>query len=552
VPERAETSSAALTRARDSFAARAWRDAEQAYVAADQAGPLPLADLWRWCWAASLANGDHSGLELLERIYETQLETDPEAACRAAFWLGFRLMHLGEPSRGQGWLARAERCLARAAAPCVEEGYLLLPLARARFAAAAYPEALELLTRAAEIGERFGDTDLTSFARNLQGRILVRQGALEAGFKLHDEAMLAVTRGELSPVLTGLVYCAAIDSCQGVFALGRVREWTESLRGWCEAQPQLVTFTGACRVCRAEMLEVDGRWSEALSEAERAARVLTDTLGVRAAGEALYRQGEIHRLRGETERAEARYRDASLSGRDPQPGLSLLRLAEGRADVALPALRRAVAAAAGPLARAKLLPALGQILLACGEHDEARAVAGELEATASLFQSEVLMAQSELARAALELAEGDARAALASAGRASSVLQQLEAPYLMARARLLLACACQALDDREGAELELTAARAAFERLGALPDLKALDALLARAAPAASAAPGGLTGRELEVLKAVAAGKTNKQIAASLCLSEKTVDRHVSNILAKLGVPSRAAATAFAYENQLI
>lgn len=545
-----EAASAALARARELFETRAWRDAQAAFAAADELAPLAVADLWLWSSAVSLAEGPHAGQHVLERIYEACVDAEPRVACRAAFWLSFRLLHLGEPSRGQGWLARAERCLERVSEPCVEHGYLLLPAVRTQFSAGAYSEASELARRAAEFGDRFDDVDLATFARNLQARALIRQGSLEAGFKLHDEVMLAVTRGELSPTLTGLVYCAAIDSCQGVFAHARVREWTESLRGWCDAQPQLTAFTGACRVCRAEVLEVDGRWSEALAEAERAARTFLETLGARAAGEAFYRQGEIRRLRGELEQAEACYRDASRSGRDPQPGLSLLRLAEGRADVALPALRRAVAGAGSVLARAKLLPALIEILLACGVTDEARLAVTDLEGIAAQFQSEFLRVQGDLSRAAVELAEGDARAALTSAARALGALELIEAPYLTAQARLLLACACQALDDREGAELEIAAARATFVELGALPQVKAIDLLTARASAPEGAC--GLTARELEVLRLVAGGKTNKQIAIGLCLSEKTVDRHVSNILTKLDVPSRAAATAFAYENRLI
>jgi DNA-binding CsgD family transcriptional regulator len=536
--------------ARELYAARAWRDAHQALSEVDRLTPLELDDLWRCAWAASLSGDERSSLSTLERIYEAHVENRAKTACRAAFWLGFRLVLVGESSRGQGWLARAERCLERVSEPCVEQGYLLIPRVRAHFTTAAYDEALELAGRAAGLGERFRDRELATFARNLQGRILVRQGSLEAGFRLLDESMLAVTRGELSPLLTGLVYCAAIDSCQGVFALGRVREWTESLRGWCDAQPQLVTFTGACRVCRAEMMEVGGQWSEALAEAELAAEVFLATLGARAAGEALYRQGEIHRLRGELELAETRYRDASESGRDPQPGLSLLRLAQGKADVALSALRRALAGAGQPLAQVKLLPALVETLLACGKIEAARSAVGQLDNIAAGFRTEMLTAASALARAAVELAEGDAHTALSSLTTAFGVFQEFDAPYLAARCRALRACACQALDDRDGAELELAAARAAFLRLGALPDVKALDALRARASGSPSVA--GLTARELEVLRLVASGKTNKQIAGGLCLSEKTVDRHLSNILAKLDVPTRAAATAFAYENKLI
>lgn len=544
-----ENRAARLQQARELFAARAWLDAHEAFSEADALAQLALDDLWQMAWAASLCGREPAGFATLERIYQGSVEAQPLVALRAAFWIGFRLVHTQEASRGQGWLARAERCSERAPGPCVEQGYLCLPRVRAHFAAGRYAEAMREATSAAELGERFGDADLTTFARNLQGRILIRQGSLEAGLKLLDEAMLAVTTFQLSPALTGLIYCSAIDSCQSVFALGRVREWTESLRGWCEAQPQLQSFTGACMVCRAEVMEIGGAWPEALAEARRAVERLQGSLGAHAAGEALYREGEIHRLRGELEQAEARFREASQVGRDPQPGLSLLRLAQGRADAAVQALRRASAAASAPLARVKLLPALVEILLANKAVTEARAAATELEQIAATFGAEPLNALAARARGAVELAEGSAQLALQSLRPAFGVMQQLEAPYLTAQTRVLLACACQALGDEDTAALEIAAARAAFAKLGALTDVTAIDALVARAA-----GPGafGLSARELEVLRLVASGKTNRLIASELCLSEKTVDRHVSNIFHKLSVPSRAAATAFAYENKLV
>jgi DNA-binding CsgD family transcriptional regulator len=549
VTEEPEIAPSALERGRAHFARRAWQDAHDALDAADRQAPLSIDDLWRLSWAAGLGGRDSASFAVLERIYNSNVETDPSLAARAAFWLGFRLTSLNEQSRGHGWLARAERCLARVAEPCVESGYLLLPEIRAHFAAGRYAESLSAAERAVETGERFGDTDLYHFARNLQGRILVRQGEVTAGLKLHDEAMLAATAGELSPVLTGLVYCSAIDSCQSVFALDRARDWTESLRGWCEAQPQLTVFTGACLVCRAEVMEVGGDWSAALEEARRAARLYLESVTPGGAGEAFYRQAEIHRLRGELEATEAAYRDASLQGREPQPGLALLRLAQGKAEAAVQALRRAAASPSRPLARARLLPALVEVLLASGVVAEARSAVNELADIAAAYDTEVFGAVAARARGAVELAEGDASTASASLRSAFDVLQQLGAPYLVAQTRVLLACCSQALGDDEGASLQIEAARAAFEQLGALTDVQAIDALLARAAAPSVA---GLSSRELEVLRLVASGKTNKLIARELCLSEKTVDRHVSNILAKLNVPSRSAATAFAYENKLV
>jgi DNA-binding CsgD family transcriptional regulator len=549
VTEPQETPAARLLKARELFAARAWLDAHDAFNEADARAPLALDDLWRLSWAGSLSGREAASFVVLERIYQAELERDVRGAARAAFWLGFRLVHL-EPSRGQGWLARAERCLERAAEDCVERGYLMLPQVRQHFGAGRYAEAMQAAKAAAELGERFGERDLAVFARNLQGRILIRQGSLDAGLKLLDEAMLAVTAGELSPVLTGLVYCSAIDSCQSVYALERMREWTESLRGWCDAQPQLSLFAGSCLVSRAEIMEVAGEWSGALEEARRAGKLLLESMGPRAVGEAIYREAEILRLRGELDAAEARYGEASESGRDPQPGLALLRRAQGRAEVGAQALRRAVAASTQPLQRVRLLPALVELLLATGAVDEARTAAGELAEITALFDTPVLRAISAQARGAVQLQSGDAAAAFRSLRDAFGLLQELGAPYLTAQTRVLLACACQALGDDDTAGLEIAAARGAFAKLGALTDVQAIDALLARAA----APPGvfGLSARELEVLRLVASGKTNKLIAAELCLSEKTVDRHVSNIFDKLDVPSRAAATAFAYENKLI
>ena len=545
-----ETPSAELQRGRELFAQKAWLDAHGALTLADGHAPLQLADLWRLAWSAELCGQIAEGLATLERLYHAHADDDPRTAFRAAFWLGFRLVHLQELSRGRGWLGRAERCLERLPQPSVESGYMEIPRVREHYFAGRYAEALELATRAAELGTRLGDHDLGMFARNLQGRILLRQGAHHAGLKLLDEAMLAVTAGELAPHITGLIYCSAIESCQAVFALDRVREWTESLRGWCDAQPQLRAFTGACMVSRSEILELAGQWPEALEEAQRAAKDLLKAFGARATGEALYRQAEIHRLRGELSEAEQRYGEASQNGRDPQPGLALLRLAQGRSEVAVQAMRRALAAASQPLARAKLLPSLVDVLLAAGEVEEARAAAAELSSIAATFGAEALGALAARAQGAVELVSGDAAAAVTPLRSSFEALQQLGAPYLAAQARALLACAYQALDDEDGARLELAAARRVFQQLGAVTDLHGIDTRSARASGKPSVA--GLSARELEVLRLVASGKTNKLIAAGLCLSEKTVDRHVSNILAKLNVPSRSAATAFAYENKLV
>jgi DNA-binding CsgD family transcriptional regulator len=539
-----------VARGRELCQQRAWLEAYEALRRADKEHGLSLEDLWRLGWCASLSGQEAAGFAVLERIYQHELEGGSAAqAARAAFWLGFRMLHMGEVSRANAWLSRAERALEKLGAPCVESGYLELPRVRRLFYAGDYAAALEAATRACDVAERFSDADLASFARNLQGRTMIRMGEVEAGLKLHDEAMLAATTGELSPAVTGLVYCSAIASCENVYAIDRLREWTVSLREWCAAQPQLIPFAGECLVHRAEILTLTGDWSEALQEAERARDVLQKSYGPRATGAALYLQGDIQRLRGEVAAADELFREASQAGFDPQPGLSLLRLAQGKADVALQALRRAATAATDPLLKARLLPALVEAALGASLVEDAAAAAQGLGEIAEKYDSDVLRAQALCALAAVDLAQGRAEAALGGLRRAFEIWQKLAVPYWAARTRLQLSRAYQAVGDSEGSSLELEAARSSLEELGATLDLAAIEGL---APPPARAEAGGLSARELEVLRLVASGKTNKLIAQQLCLSEKTIDRHVSNILAKLNVPSRAAATAFAYEHKLI
>ncbi len=268
-----------------------------------------------------------------------------------------------------------------------------------------------------------------------------------------------------------------------------------------------------------------------------------------AAGQALYQQAELHRLRGELAAAEAAYREASRFGREPQPGLALLRLRQGDADAAAAALRRVLSGQAEPLRRAGLLPAYADALLAVSDVDEARRAADELAETAAQSRSAMLGAIAARVRGAVVLAGGEPAAAVQALREAVLFWQDLSAPYEVARARLLMGVACRALGDEDGAALELEAARGAFEDLGAPLDVADVDALLE---PVPAAEAHGLTARELEVLRLVATGRTNRQIARELVVSEHTVARHMQNIFGKLRVSSRAAATAFAFEHKLV
>ena len=447
-------------------------------------------------------------------------------------------MFEGESGQGSGWLARARRLVE--GWDWVEHGYLLLPVAEQHLAEGQADAAHATAATAAEMGGRFGDTDLVACARHLQGRALIQQGHVRAGLTLLDEAMLAVLGDELSPIVTGLIYCSVIEACQHVFALSRAREWTAALARWCAQQPEMVAFTGACLVHRAEIMQFAGAWPDAMAEARRAGARHAEVDGPKPAAAAFYRQAEIHRLRGEFAAAEEGYRHASRLGCEPQPGLALLRMAQGRTDAACAAIRRVLSTVSAPLERAKLLPAHIEIMLAAGDNHAAHGACRELEEITEQFDTGMLHAMAMHARGALELAQGDARAALRALRSAFEAWREIKVPYEAARVRVLIGLACHSLGDDEAGGLELGAARAVFEGLGAGPDLARLDAPGERAN---SVHRHGLTPRELQVLRL---------IAAQLCLSERTIDRHVSNILARLNVSSRTAATAYVYAHQLL
>jgi DNA-binding CsgD family transcriptional regulator len=502
--------------------------------------------------SAYILGRDLEFLVFVERAHHAHLAADdPVRAARSGFWLSLGHLLRGEVGAATGWLSRTQRLLARADCPdCVEHGFVLVPVAEQHLAEGRDFAAHRTASVAVEIGDRFGDADLVACARHLQGRSLIRQGKVGVGLAHLDEAMLAVVGGRLSPIVTGLVYCSVIDACLQVHAVGRAGEWTSALARWCGQQPQMVAFTGTCLVHRAEILHLRGAWTEAMAEVRRAGeRPREGAEGGLAPASASYRQGEIHRLRGDLAAAERSFREAVSGGWEPQPGLALLWLAQGRTEAACAAIRRALGAAQGALERMKLLPAFAEITIAAGDIEAARAACRELEDSAPAVGSAVLDAMAGYARGAVELAAGDARTALVYLRPALEGWQRIDAPYDAARARVLVGSACHALGDRDGGRVEFSAARAVFERLGAVPDIVRVDALLGGAASPSSP---GLTPRELEVLRHLATGKTNKAIAGALGLSERTIDRHVGNIFDKLDVRSRAAATAYAYDHGLL
>jgi DNA-binding CsgD family transcriptional regulator len=511
---------------------------------------LDVDDLEQLGTTAYLTGRVGEAMAALQRAQQLHArQGDRRRAARSAFWLGFLLLGRGELAQGSGWLARARRLLEQEPPDCPEQGYLLVPAALEQIEAGDHAAAQAIAARAAAIGHQAGEADLVALALFLQGAAAVAGGDVDQGLALLDEAMVAVVAGELSAPVTGWVYCGVIDVCQEVAELRRAREWTEALTAWCDSQPDLVTFTGQCLVHRAEILRLGGAWPEAVEAARRAAERLAEADDELALGAASYQRAETHRVLGDFAAAEDAYQLASRWGHQPQPGLALLRLAQGRTEAAAAAVRRVLGETTYPLARARLLPAAVEILLAGGDVDAARAAADELAGIAGDYRTPALLAVAGQSRGAVLLAEGDAGIAVAALRGAWRTWRELEAPYEAARARLLIGLACRELGDEDAAAMELDAARTVLHRLGAAPDLERLDRLATTGAPAGS---GRLTGRELEVLRLVAAGETNHAIATTLHLAEKTVHRHVSNIYTKLGVSSRAAATAYAYRHHLV
>ncbi len=544
------TVSDAISQGRDAFEQHAWSSAYALLRAADLEARLDADDLERLGIAAYLIGEEAQAASLAARTYSAWVDAgEVGRAARVAFHLVTMLAEQGEMAQAGGWLARAQGLLDDHGADCVERGYLMLPVALRHVDEGDVEAARQTFSDAFEIGVRFGDPDLMTLARMGRGRCLLALGRRAEGMALLDEVMVAVTSAEVSPLVAGVVYCAVIEACHDVFDMRRAQEWTGALTRWCLSQPDLVAYQGECLVRRAEIMQLHGAWRDAIGEAQRAREQLSRSATHSAIGAALYQEGESYRLRGEFTKAEEAYREASRLGRAPQPGLALLRLRQGQIEAARAAIERAMDEAEDPRMRSRLLAAYVEIMLATGDIAASRGAADELAMLAADLDAVFLNATSEGASGTVLLAEGDPRGALSHLRRSWMHWRELDAPYEAARVRVLIGRCCRALGDEDTAEMELDAARWVFEQLGAATDLETLRAL---SRPVARDAAGGLTTRELEVLRLVAAGRTNRAIAGELFISEKTVARHVSNIFMKLDVSSRSAATAYSYEHGLV
>jgi ATP/maltotriose-dependent transcriptional regulator MalT len=534
---------------RAAFRSRDWGAAYAALSAADDDAPLATEDLELLATTAYLVGEEHRFVELMARVHRETIQTgDAVAAAHAAFWVAFSLFDRGLAAQASGWLRRGEAALGSIPGRSSAQGYLLALRAVQHVAQGDPQTALEMFTEVYELGLRFADPDLLAFGRLGQGQALVRLGEVEQGASYLDEVMVAVTAEEVSAMVSGLVYCGVIETCHRTFDVGRAREWTGALTRWCDKQPDLVPYRGDCLVHRAQILQLNGDWGLAMTEADRAGALLASLHGNPLQGAARYEKAEVHRLRGELNQAEECYREAAERGHETQPGLALLRLAQGRVDVGLAGIRRALDEAKPEANRPRLLAAHVELALAAGDVRAARQAADELGCVARGVGAPFLEALAARSTAAVLLAEGDARGALASARLAWGIWRRLDVPFEAARSRILVGLASLRIGDLDTAQVEIGAARTVLEQLGAVTELRTL----AQQDSAVGEEDSVLTPRELEVLRLVAAGKSNRAIAADLVLSDKTVARHIANIFVKLDISSRSAATAYAFQHDLV
>jgi DNA-binding CsgD family transcriptional regulator/tetratricopeptide (TPR) repeat protein len=536
-----------LFRAREAYERREWVSAYRT-LSSLGGSDITAADFAALATTASLLGKRNDCVQALQRAYQSNLDQgDALAAVRSALWLATVLFEGGEGAIGGGWMARAQRLLDQVEGDVVERGYLLMVQAFGHIMRGDLGEAAAVAPQVPDYGRRFHDADLLAVGLSFEGRLAMYSGRVAEGLRLLDEAMVGVLAGEVSTLFSGRVYCSAIEACQEVADFGRAGEWTHALTSWCESQPGLVAFTGQCAVHRGQLMRLHGAYAEALAELDLAAARYAAAGGHPAVGLACYERGETLRIRGQYDAADAAYDEAAAHGHAAQPGRVLLWLGQGRVEDAVAASRRLLAEVTDPVHRSGVLTAVVEVLVAAGDVEAAVAAVQELAELAGSFGCSALLAAASGSSARVALARGDAAAALPSARAGLEGWARLEAPYEAARCRALLGRALRLQGDEASAVGDLTEARRTFAELGAAPAEREVAELLGQAE-----VPRGLSPREVEVLRLVAAGRSNTDIAAELFLSEKTVARHLSNIFTKLDVGSRTAAAAFAYKHQIV
>ena len=536
-----------LQRAREAYERREWVSAFRALSDLDDT-TLKAADFSALATTAYLLGRRNDCVQALQRAYRASLDADDRPqAVRAACTLTMTLRQAGELAVANGWQARAVRILDELDGDVVERGYVHESEMMGHIANGDFAAAFPLAPLITDYGRRFDEPDLFALGLHSEGRLMLYSGQVADGLQRMDEAMVGVMTGEVSPVTAGHVYCSTIEACQEVSDLRRAGEWTHALTTWCDTQPGLVAFTGQCATHRGQLLRLHGAFSRALEELDGAVARYLAAGSDPALGLAHYERAEVYRVRGEYAAAEDAFDAAAEFGHSAQPGRALLWLAQGRLDAAAAAIRRLLAEVRDPVHRSQILAAAVEVVVAAGNAGSAAELCEELRAIGVSFDSTALQAAGLYAVASARLAGGEGEPAFRAAEQAMQAWALHDAPYELARSRVLAGRALRLLGDEDSAAAELEAARKSFADLGALPAVEQTAALLGK-----QSAPGGLTPREMEVLRLVASGRSNHAIATDLVLSEKTVARHLSSIFTKLDVRSRTAAAAFAYEHSLI
>jgi DNA-binding CsgD family transcriptional regulator len=533
-----------VSAAREAWARQDWQACFDAASSLDDDDPERLDLLAEAAWWLGRLDECIVSRERAYRLFDAA--GDDRRAGQCAVWLYEHHCFRASPAIASGWLGRARRALERGA-DCIELGALLLREAEVAHGSGALDRAAELCRRGIDLGRELRCNDLEAEALQALGRVRIDQGRPAEGLALLDEAMLFAIEGRLSPYSTGKVYCSLVTACDQLSDHRRAAEWNDATADWASRHAMSV-FPGLCRVHHATTLQWRGDWAEAEREAVRASEELS-TMNLPNAAAAWAEIGDIRRRIGDLAGAAEAFARADELCPAPRAGMALLQLAEGGLGAASSIVTEALEGAGwNRLARAKVLPALAQISIAAGDIAMATSAADELEAIAEDFDAPGLRAAALSSRGRVLLASGAPSEAATVLRAAVARWTELAVPYEIATARMLLGEAHRLGGDDAAAAAAFAAARAAFDTMG----VKLAEAPPAVIAPASPSLPCGLTEREAEVLRHVAGGKTNKEIAAALYLSEKTVARHLSNIFTKIDVPTRAAATAFAYSQGII
>ncbi len=536
---------AGLHEAREAYADGRWDRAHARFAALAADTELALEDLAAYADAAWWLGRTDESLSLSEEVYRRCLQGEQApAAAQLAVEMGFLWLLRGEETIGSGWISRARRLLADGP-ECPEHGYLVYLDILGALDAERFEDAVTHAQGLQAIADRHDDATLRAIALVYTGVARVRLGEVDQGLASCDEAMLPVHAGAVTPNWAGNLYCQVMGLFFELADYQRARAWTEATERWCDRFSNAAMFTGICRVHRAQLLHLEGAWAQAEAHARQACQDLADmNLGVVAAAQ--YELGELARIRGDHSGAARAFDRARELGRDPQPGWALLKLAEGDVEVARRCLDAALAATVQPLARAPLLAARLELAEYTCDVDLAAATAAELRAIAATFDTTGLCARAHEATGVAALLRGEAQVALGMLRDAYRCWRELGARYETARTQLRLAAALELAGDRDTAAREQELAAAALVALGAAPQP------VTRGAATAEPVPGGLSPREVEVLRAVAVGASNAAVARELVISERTVERHLSNVFRKLAVSSRTEAARIAFATGLV